>query len=105
MSEDALYVLANIKSSTLFVHPAIKEIREYDKSNNTEYLLTLKQWLRHARDYTQTAADMHIHRNSLYYRISKIKELFIPDLENINVCVQLYLTILKEEEPTDNITL
>ena len=80
-------------NSSDFVHPGILEMEQYDSENHTQYLETLKTWLRHKMDYSATAKAMNLHRNSLYYRMQRIMELFDIDLENMNTDVQLYLTL------------
>lgn len=93
-SEYALDML--VKSSpdaACLIHPGILEMEQYDARNNTEYLATLKAWLRHRMDYSETAKAMNLHRNSLYYRMQRISELFGIDLADMNTEVQLYLTL------------
>lgn len=93
-SEYALEMLVkNSPYAACFFHPAIPEIELYDIQNNTEYLTTLKTWLRHRMDYSETAKVMNLHRNSLYYRMQRISERFGIDLTDMNTEVQLYLTL------------
>ena len=79
--------------SSDFIHPGILEMEQYDAENHTQYLETLKTWLMHKMDYSATAKAMNLHRNSLYYRMQRILELFDIDFENMNTDVQLYLTL------------
>ena len=93
-SAESLRILMRRPENRMFEHPAVSKIHQYDLENHTEYLLTLHQWLSCGMDYPRTAARMNLHRNSLYYRINKIQELFSLDLSDANTSVQLYLTIL-----------
>jgi sugar diacid utilization regulator len=61
------------------INPAIHKLIEFDKKNNTEYLETLKCWIENMREGNLVAKRMHIHRNTLLYRLNKIKE--ITDLD------------------------
>ena len=86
-------MLKNIADPENFVHPAVLEISQYDKEYNTQYLHTLKVWLANRMDYSATAKSMNLHRNSLYYRMQRIRDLFDLELDDMNINVQLYLSI------------
>ena len=95
-AENALDIMVNIlEDTTSFMHPGILEMEQYDIQNNTQYLETLRQWLLHRMDYSATAKAMNLHRNSLYYRMQRINELFDLDIEDMNTDVQLYLSLIK----------
>lgn len=76
-----------------FYHPIIFEIREYDNKNNTNLLETLAQYLLHVDSPNVAAANLFIHRNTLFYRINKIKELFNLNLNNGNERLRIQLTL------------
>ena len=76
------------------IHPGIIEMEQYDAENNTEYLKTLSIWLDKKMDYSETAKVLHLHRNSLYYRMQRIKELFSLALDDMRICVYLYISLL-----------
>ena len=40
-----------------------------------ELVHTLKTWLRYNKDVRKVTQELHIHRNTLYYRLNKIKDL------------------------------
>lgn len=61
---------------TGFLHPVIAEIIKYDKEHKTSLLKTLEQHLLFGDNPTLVASNLFIHRNTLFYRIAKIKELF-----------------------------
>ena len=93
-AENALDMLINDMEDTMdFVHPGIMEMEQYDRQNNTQYLETLKEWLLHRMDYSATGKAMNLHRNSLYYRMQRIYELFGIELNDMNTDVQLYLSL------------
>jgi len=68
-----------------FCHPALKVLRKYDDKNNTELYVTLRTYLECNKNLQATAKSLFIHRNSLAYRIARIKELTGIDLDNINL--------------------
>lgn len=80
-----------------FFHPAVTEILRYDAEHNTELLPTLAQHLLHTDNPTLVAANLFIHRNTVFYRISKIKELFNINLADGDerMAIQLSLKLLE----------
>ena len=80
-------------NSVDIIHPSIIAIEEYDAANKTEYLKTLRMWLINKMDYSATAKALYLHRNSLYYRMQQIENLFGIDLNNMDTNVQLYLNL------------
>ena len=93
-AENALdMMISGLDGAADFLHPGILEMEQYDMQNNTQYLETLKEWLLHRMDYSATAKAMNLHRNSLYYRMQRIYELFDIELDDMNTDVQLYLSL------------
>jgi hypothetical protein len=69
-------------SEAAFLHPALQILKDYDTSHNTEFYKTLYEYLRHERNKVETAKFLHLHRNSLTYRLTQIEELTGLDLHN-----------------------
>ncbi|MBQ6701028.1 MAG: helix-turn-helix domain-containing protein, partial [Oscillospiraceae bacterium] len=78
-----------------FCPDEIEAIQQYDADNNSELLLTLEKYLYYVDDPVSAAKSLNIHRNTLLYRINKIKELTGLDLSNGDerFKVQLYLKL------------
>ncbi|HQQ89484.1 MAG TPA: helix-turn-helix domain-containing protein [Oscillospiraceae bacterium] len=57
----------------------------------------MEQYLLHVDDPVSAARELHIHRNTLLYRINKIRELTEIDLRDGDerLKIQLYLKFLK----------
>lgn len=64
-----------------YCHPALYTLQAYDEENRTEYLSTLKEFLENAKNSTDAASTLFIHRNTLQYRIKRIEELTGLDLK------------------------
>ncbi|MBE5982984.1 MAG: hypothetical protein E7248_06760 [Paenibacillaceae bacterium] len=64
----------------------------HDKKNHTSYTSCLYEFLTHDKNLAHTAGILHIHRNTLIYRINKIKEILNHDLEDSGYCFQLLLS-------------
>lgn len=55
-------------------HPAIMQLIQYDRENESNFLETLQVYLKNERNITKTAQELHIHRNTLIYRINRIED-------------------------------
>jgi len=58
----------------------VRALQTYDREYNTELCATLLCYLENSTGTSRTAREMHIHRNSVYYRINKCMEL-LPDID------------------------
>lgn len=67
--------------ASCFVHPILEALRSYDQENKTEFYKTLEQYCLAMFDKNRTAGQLHIHRNTLFYRLRRIEELFSVDLD------------------------
>ncbi len=92
----------------IFILPVIHTMEQYDLQNNTEYLNTLIVYLRCFQQKDQTADTLHIHRNSLSYRLGKIRDLFGVNLSDPQYCLLLligfYFREMNEEKEQDCIS-
>jgi DNA-binding PucR family transcriptional regulator len=86
-----------------FCDENLLKLIEYDKSNNTTFAGSLYEFLIHERNLAHTAKALHMHRNTLIYRINKIQEITNHDLENSSYRFRLLLSfkILSFLESTD----
>lgn len=67
-------------------------IYQYDTAQQTEYLDTLRVYLQTNRSVRATAGYLHVHRNTVNYRIARIRELFGVDLEDFSLITQVLLS-------------
>ena len=72
-----------------YIHPAIETLRVYDRQNGTEYLKTLNVYITSMCRHSATIKKLHIHRNTLLYRLKKIEELTGNSLEDERFCALL----------------
>lgn len=81
--------------------PVVLRMLNYDRQYNTEYLKDLEIYLECGKNMNKAAARACVHKNSMYYRISKMTELFSFSLEDEEVCflLRLSLKILRLLEP------
>ncbi len=70
-------------------HPGLRKLAESDDPADRELLQTLYLYLSDLKNPTGVAADLHIHRNTLFYRINKIESLLGCDLHQGDVIFDL----------------
>ncbi len=75
------------------IHPAIGELSGYDGRCNTDYLSTLRAYLFSGHDTAAACEELHIHRNTMLYRLNKIRELTGLDLRCGRTNAELLLGI------------
>jgi len=71
----------------------LERLKEYDRNNHTELLETLETFLDAAGKANVAASRLHIHINTLGYRLRRIEEIMQVDLENMNQRTALYLEL------------
>lgn len=77
--------LRRLNFNTL-VHPDIHLLWRLDKETGSENFRTLFEFLLSGSNYTNAAKELHLHRNSLIYRISRIEELIGSSLNDPDNC-------------------
>lgn len=78
----------------IFCSAEILEILDYDRAHGTPYIETLKTYLLYERNVLETAAALHIHRNTLTYRLEKIQDLFRLNLDTPQIRCRYLLSLL-----------
>ncbi|GAB3884928.1 PucR family transcriptional regulator [Kibdelosporangium lantanae] len=68
-------------------------LTEYDTVHKSELVRTLRVFLEHSGSWAQTSAALHVHVNTLRYRIGRIAELTGRDLTRFPDRVDLYLAL------------
>lgn len=64
-----------------------------DKRKNTEYFYTLREYLSCNMNLLECAKKLHLHRNTIIYRINKAKQTLSTDFDSFDDLVKLYLSI------------
>lgn len=75
-----------------FCHPSIFKLIDYDNMYKTNYLKNLYLYVMNFKNQSKLADLMHVHRNTLRYRISKIEEIMDVDLNNVDEFFSIYLS-------------
>lgn len=80
-----------------FCFEPLMKLIEYDRCNNTELIVTLQEYIRHPKQTKEICEQLHIHKNTLYKRLDRIRDVMgieFEDAENI-MRIQFTFHILK----------
>lgn len=86
------YLLHNLPVH--MVEPGLNELIEYDRLHGTALMETLTCYLDHQLDLHTASERMHIHFNTLKYRIQKIKDITGLDLNKIDILMRIRLSLI-----------
>ncbi len=73
-------------------HPCIRRLQEYDAEHRTDYTQTLYAYITQLRSIRDAAAVMHIHYNTMKYRLNRLQGLIDISLEDAGTFALLYLS-------------
>ena len=88
-----LRLLSENKLSAFLRHPAIALLKNYDEKNHTDLLLTLETYLNHNCSQNRTAQALHVHLNSLKYRLRRIVDLTGLDVHDSEALLYLWISM------------
>ena len=81
-----------------YIGESIRSLVSHDEANGTDYFRTLFFYLDSGRDIVLTAKRLHIHKNTVYYRLERMKLLFdingtdkTDEYQNYFSCLVQYL--------------
>ncbi|MDD3401947.1 MAG: helix-turn-helix domain-containing protein [Hespellia sp.] len=57
------------------IHPGLMQLYYYDHEKNSDLLHTLREYLEYPGQPAKVAANLNIHKNTLLYRMGKIKDI------------------------------
>lgn len=92
-----LYKISDIDFLKQFVEECLGVILQYDSAHHADYIETLHIYLLHDCSIKKTANIMITHRNTINYRIHKIRELLHMDFESQENKFQLLLAFYIRE--------
>jgi DNA-binding PucR family transcriptional regulator len=64
-----------------------------DSAEGTEYVRTLRTWLAQDRHLERTAALLHIHPNTVRYRLGRVQDLLGADLKSVETRFHIDLAL------------
>lgn len=72
---------------------AISKLIVYDQQNGQESLLTLKTYMDCSFDIKRTAEKLHVHENTMRYRVSRLEQITGLKLDNSRNIFELVLAL------------
>ncbi|MDD3139625.1 MAG: helix-turn-helix domain-containing protein, partial [Lachnospiraceae bacterium] len=64
-----------------FIHPGMLKLLQYDQAHGTDFLNTLHEFLESPGQPTPIAKRLHVHKNTLLYRMDKIRTIMDCPIE------------------------
>jgi DNA-binding PucR family transcriptional regulator len=74
-----------------FIREWLGVLIDYDTSNGSDLVETLRQYYEHGGNYDATARALVIHRSTLRYRLRRIRDLSGYDLNAVDSQLNLHL--------------
>src|SRR3954468_16187572 len=93
------HVLRENENAARVIAAALGPVREYDARRNAQLIASLRAYIDANFSITRAARAMHIHSNTLLYRLQRVRELTGRDPRNPRDIVFLALSLRLDEEP------
>ena len=90
---DFLNDCANSLECNKYYHPVTLDLVLYDDKHKTDFFKTLLVYLECGKSIQKTCKAMYLHKNTVNYRIQRIKELFHIDYDNGEAVLFIYLSL------------
>lgn len=76
-----------------FYRETLSKLAEYDQRQGADLIKTLDAYFNHLGNLRATSEALHVHRNTLLYRLERIKEISGMDLDNAEEHFALWLAL------------
>ncbi|SES27317.1 PucR family transcriptional regulator [Salipaludibacillus aurantiacus] len=71
-----------------YYHDTLDELIMHDEKTEADLIEALRAYIKNDLDLKKTSEAMHMHRNSVRYRLTKIEELLDIDLNDLSVIIK-----------------
>ncbi|MGV2621432.1 UNVERIFIED_CONTAM: helix-turn-helix domain-containing protein [Halobacillus marinus] len=95
--------LASLQKRENYKNDSLMRLKAYDEQNRSSLLETLKIFLEMNSNVHKAASHMHIHTNTLNYRLKRIREIGHIDFKDTNQKTMLYLDLLIQESEREDL--
>lgn len=108
--EDApLFLPRTLGEADRIVETILGPLLEYDRGHRSELVKSLQVFLSCNRSWLQAAQELHLHKQTLVYRMRRIEKLTGRRLDNTEHVAELWLALraleLTSGEPTEPVTI
>ena len=103
--EDAVspFLPRNLEESRAIVHQILGPVLEYDAEHDAPLVASLRTYLSHNRSLKATSEELHVHKQTVIYRMQRVEELTGRRLQRIEDVVNFWLALrvldLLDQEP------
>lgn len=80
------------------VQHILGSILDYDQTHNSHLTLSLKQFLAHNRSWQRAASALHVHKQTLVYRMRRVEELTGRRLDQTKDVAELWFALRAAEK-------
>ncbi|WP_091094922.1 helix-turn-helix domain-containing protein [Micromonospora citrea] len=89
-------VVSAVPSGDLLVGGPLPDLVAHDRRHGTDYVATVAAWLEQQGDPTKAARRLHVHPNTLRYRMRRLTEVVAVDLDSprARLALQIQLAAL-----------
>lgn len=93
--EDAAspFLPRNIDESRAIVHQILGPMLEYDAEHGTPLMTSLRTYLSHDRSLKATSEVLHVHKQTVVYRMRRVEELTGRRMGRMEDIANLWLTM------------
>ena len=90
---EMFHVINRYDDLKAYVFPTVLDLLEYDHKNNANLTTTLYVYLDNFGNTAKSAELLYIHKNTLLYRMQKIKEILHCELENGEEILRIMMSL------------
>jgi DNA-binding PucR family transcriptional regulator len=76
-----------------YTHRVLGAVLEHDRKTGGELLATLREFLACSGSWARTAEAMHLHVNTVRYRIERVEQLTGRDLSRLEDKIDVFLAL------------
>jgi DNA-binding PucR family transcriptional regulator len=90
-----------LRARPILVRGLLDRLITHDRQYNTDYVTTLRVYINSFGDMRAAAKSLHLHPNSLRYRVKRLTEIGGLDLDDPKLRLALQLLLEMAPEPSD----
>jgi len=75
------------------VDDVLRPVIDYDEAHGGDLLPTIRTWLEHDRQTDKAARSLHIHPNTLLYRVRRFEQITGRSLASTEVLAETWLAL------------
>ncbi|CAH0439050.1 Conserved hypothetical protein [Clostridium neonatale] len=72
-------------------------LKKIDEKEGSEYIITLRNFFDNNQSISDTANAMYLHRNTISYRLNKIRKIIEDDFDNPLIRLHMYISFIIDD--------